>query len=259
MPKPKLKQPTLTRYREVNPEMATTQPRSNTYWNDIINFIVGHEGRKMEGGYHVAYQNKDDKPTIGYGTTNSYWVNKGRISEAQARQAMYYDLLENEKTLRKRFKDYDTYPDEAKLVLHDILYNVGPGTFFEKSPKFMAAMRRGDWAEASRQMDWGNNQSGFQNGLRKRNSDRQAKWASAFNLNQPSEEPTYVRPQFQPPVIKMPAVNNEYNPKPHQGDYPYLDRNTYPEPNPIQPWEYLNQNQRMFRQKMLNNIQELMK
>lgn len=74
-----------------------------------------------------------------------------------------------------------------------------------------------------------------------------------------AEIPSYQRPQFNAPVLKIPAVNTQYNKQPHQGVSPYIDRNTYPEPNPIQPWEYINQNQRMFRQKMLNNIQELMK
>lgn len=194
MPKLKLKQPTLTRYREVNPE--TTMDDS---WKDTIDFITGYEGTHMDGGYHVAYQKKNDKPTIGYGTTDPRWVSKGRITEKEARQAMYEDLLRNEDALRKNFKGYDDLPGGAKMVLRDILYNVGPGTLFNNSPKFMAAMRNGDWAEAGRQMDWGNNQTGFANGLRKRNVGRQEVWRDAFNIKNQQTTPTgqsdtYVRP-----------------------------------------------------------------
>lgn len=126
---------------------------------------------KYEGWSDTAYQKKGDVPTIGYGTTNPKWVNKGRITRDQGIQAMHEDLAANEPLLRKNIKDYDRLPDTAKTVLRDILYNVGQGNMFRKSPKFIDAMNAGNYEEAARQMDWDENKPGF-GGAKVRNQAR---------------------------------------------------------------------------------------
>ena len=63
---------------------------------------------------------------------------------------MMEDLAANEPLLQKNIRNYDRLPDTAKTVLRDILYNVGHGNMFNKSPKFMEALNAGNWEEAAR-------------------------------------------------------------------------------------------------------------
>lgn len=157
-------------------------------WDDSVDFIT-----RYEGWSDTAYQKKGDVPTIGYGTTNPKWVFKGKITKAQGRAAMAEDLALGEPLLRKNIKNYDKLPDTAKTVLRDILYNVGQGNMFEKSPKFMAAINAGDYIEAARQMDWDNNKPGM-GGARKRNAARQELFLQGLGLTNNSIPEQQVSP-----------------------------------------------------------------
>lgn len=221
---PKLKQPTITRNREISSTASTNDP-----WKSTVDFIISHEGSRMQNGYHIRYQNKGDVPTIGYGTTNPKWVNLGRLTEVQARQAMIEDLIRIQDSLRDNVPNFDTLPQGAKDVLYDIAYNIGEGGLYKKSPKFMGRLREGDYSNAAAYMNWGNRQEGFANGLRKRNTDRQNLWNSAFkNLNAPMqpEQNIYNAAQYRPQVtIKMPTM--QYHEQPvSQGTGALLQRNT---------------------------------
>lgn len=166
-------------------------------WDDSVDFIT-----KYEGWSDTAYQKKGDKPTIGYGTTNPKWVSKGKITINQGRAAMAEDLALGEPLLRKNIMNYDKFPDSAKTVLRDILYNVGQGNLFNKSPKFMKAINSGNYAEAARQMDWDNNKPGM-SGAKKRNAARQALFLQDLQNNPVVQESELVqqmkqKQQFQP-------------------------------------------------------------
>lgn len=162
-------------------------------WDDSVDFIT-----RYEGWSDTAYQKKGDVPTIGYGTTNPKWVSKGKITRDQGRLAMAEDLATGEPLLRKNIKDYDKLPDTAKTVLRDILYNVGQGNLFNKSPKFMAAINSGNYMEAARQMDWDNNKPGM-GGAKIRNAARQKLFLQDLGLATPS-----VPEQRITPVITRP-------------------------------------------------------
>lgn len=136
-------------------------------YEDSTDFIT-----RYEGWSDTAYQKKGDVPTIGYGTTNPKYVKLGKITRDVGRRAMMEDLALNEPLLQQNIKNYDSLPDSAKIVLRDILYNVGQGNLFRKSPKFMTALNSGNYEEAARQMDWDNNKVGF-GGAKKRNAARQ--------------------------------------------------------------------------------------
>lgn len=163
-------------------------------YDDSTDFIS-----KYEGWSDTAYQKKGDVPTIGYGTTNKKWVSKGRITRDQGRQAMMEDLAANEPMLRKNIRNYDRLPDTAKTVLRDILYNVGQGNMFKKSPKFMEALNAGNWEEAARQMDWDNNKPGF-SGARKRNAARQQLFLQDLRNN-----PVHPQSEFVQQLSQQPA------------------------------------------------------
>lgn len=165
---------------------------------------------RYEGWSDIAYQKKGDKPTIGYGTTNPKWVKRGRITREEGRRAMMEDLAANEGLLRSNIVGYDKMPDSAKIVLRDILYNVGPGNLFRKSPNFIKALNEGNWQEAARHMDWDNNKPGF-SGARKRNAARQQLFLSelgkrvvprvALPTEGPQTEPFRYREILAPPTI----------------------------------------------------------
>ena len=174
------------------------KPGKNPY-EDSTDFIT-----RYEGWSDTAYQKKGDVPTIGYGTTNPKYVKLGKITQAQGRRAMMEDLAANEPLLQQNIKNYDKLPDSAKTVLRDILYNVGQGNLFRKSPKFMAALNSGNYEEAARQMDWDNNKEGF-GGAKKRNAARQKLFLQDLtnhNMIVPKKselvQQLEEQPQFQP-------------------------------------------------------------
>ena len=177
-------------------------------WDDSTDFIT-----KYEGFSDTTYQKKGDVPTIGYGTTNKKWTSKGKITVAQARQAMAEDLAANEGLLRKNIVDYDRLPDSAKTVLRDILYNVGSGNLFSKSPKFMQALNARNYEEAARQMDWDNNKPGF-GGARKRNAARQELFLKDLRSVKPVSQfvsSLEERPEFEPIQIEVPVDRTDFS------------------------------------------------
>lgn len=163
-------------------------------YDDSTDFIS-----KYEGWSDTTYQKKGDVLTIGYGTTNKKWVSRGRITRAQGRQAMMEDLAANEPLLQKNIRNYDRLPDTAKTVLRDILYNVGHGNMFNKSPKFMEALNAGNWEEAARQMNWDNNKPGF-SGARKRNAARQQLFLQDLRNNPVRPQSEFVQQLPQRPI-----------------------------------------------------------
>ena len=175
----------------------------NSY-EDFVDSVI-----KEEGFITKPRDIGDGKTTIGSGLTAQKWIDqynkKGVWSEADNRAAVKEELNNTEKYLRTLFNNYDQLPESAKHVLMDIGYNVGSGTLSAaKSPKFVKAVRSGNWAEAMNQMDWGNNQVDSQGrlfkGLRDRNKRRQAAWAEAFGLNKSYNIPEQSISQYTAPV-----------------------------------------------------------
>ena len=147
----------------------------------------------------------DGKMTVGSGLTAQKWIDqynkKGNWSASDNRHAVKEELRNTEGWLRSTFPNYDQLPESAKYVLMDIGYNVGPGTLSaKKSPRFVRAVRSGNWQEAMRQMDWGNSDPKFGKGLRDRNSRRQKAWADAFNLSNPVIPVQEITPYIAKPV-----------------------------------------------------------
>lgn len=170
---------------------------------------------KYEGFSDTVYQNKNDVPTIGYGSTAKKWTSKGKITREEARLAMLEDMAANEVLLRKNIKNYHRLPDSAKIVLRDILYNVGQGNLFNKSPKFMNALNAGNWQEAAAQMDWDNNKAGM-GGAKVRNAARRQLFLQDLANNPVKPVSQFVEsleetPQFQPVQIQVPVDNTDFS------------------------------------------------
>jgi hypothetical protein len=57
-----------------------------------------------------------------------------------------------------------------------------------------------------------------------------------YKLEETVTQPFVAPPAYQPQPLMIPT-NNQYNPQPHYGTSPYVDSNTYPQPNLLQTWE----------------------
>ena len=54
-----------------------------------------------------------------------------------------------EADLRTEFPHYDTLPDNVKMALLDMIYNLGPAGLFKGFPHLVAAIQNGAWAQAA--------------------------------------------------------------------------------------------------------------
>lgn len=127
---------------------------------EAMNLIAGFEEFKAK-----RYNDSKGVPTIGYGTTDPKWVNKGVITEAQARQIMREHLVAEDARLAGIIHGWNELPDTAKNALRSYNYNFPIGR--KSSPKFLQAMRNRDYNEAMLQLDAGWNDT-ENSGLRKR-------------------------------------------------------------------------------------------
>ena len=156
----------------------------------------------------------DGKRTVGSGLTGQKWLNQydkaGVWTKEMNRVAVAEELANADKYLRTVFPEYDSYPEGIREVLQDIQYNTGKVNM-KYSPKFVTAVRNKNWGEARRQMDWGNTDPKFGEGLRARNARRQALWDKAlgYDARPAIQQPvsTAVRP-----VIKEEQVVPTYDP-----------------------------------------------
>lgn len=68
----------------------------------------------------------------------------------------------------------------------------------------------------------------------------------------------YDSMQYNPPVVKVPIINNEYNPDPHYGVSRYIDRNTAPAPSLTIPYEKLMESNTELKNMMMRNLSALL-
>lgn len=54
-----------------------------------------------------------------------------------------------EADLRSQFPHYDSIPDNVKIALLDMIYNLGPAGLFKGFPHLMVAVETGAWAQAA--------------------------------------------------------------------------------------------------------------
>lgn len=84
------------------------------------------------------------KWTIGYGRN----IEDNGITEREGASLMVNDLYDSVRSVRSIFPNYATYPEKVRLVLLDMMFNMGKPTFLEFK-KMIAAVKARDWKTAA--------------------------------------------------------------------------------------------------------------
>ena len=113
-----------------------------------IEFIKKHEGFKSR-----PYKDSKGKWTIGYGFTDPKLLKLGYMTKSQGEKLLKREIKTREDKLKKIFKDWDKYPEDAKTAMISYYYNYPAG--FDDTTTFMMHMRREDYPRAKKQIDAG--------------------------------------------------------------------------------------------------------
>lgn len=128
--------------------LSPYKPEVNpTDW--AINIIKGFEGFEDK-----KYLDGKGLSTIGYGTRDKKYLNKGEISEEEASLALRNYLEQNVIPVLSKKPYYENLKPNQKASLQSLIYNIGP-TQFNNSKKLQQALLEGNWEEAAKQMDHG--------------------------------------------------------------------------------------------------------
>jgi len=118
---------------------------------DATEYIKRNEGKVLKGGRHVVYDDANGKaiikgtkveniPTVGYGRN----LAERGLSEDESLYLLKNDIRECYDDLNARYPWFSALPDNTKIVLLDLRFNMGAaklGTF----RNFLASMEKGDW------------------------------------------------------------------------------------------------------------------
>lgn len=121
-------------------------------YEEVVDFLKQHEGYRDK-----VYLDGNGIPTIGYGFTDSNFINKGTISKTEADAELKRQVKTRQATLRDILgaDKWDSLTDDSRKALTSYHYNYPAG--FKSNTKFMKAWRDGNYAEAIRQVDAGIN------------------------------------------------------------------------------------------------------
>lgn len=114
----------------------------------LIDFITRHESYKNEAYLDKA---KGGIYTVGYGNTYLYdkkgkpirRVNKyDKLSKEEAIQQLQYHLNADIEKIKKRFPNFDKFPDGVKYALREGLYNIGETEMFNPKYQFPKLLKK---------------------------------------------------------------------------------------------------------------------
>ncbi len=71
------------------------------------------------------------------------------LGDATIRSLARDHVDENRQQILQLFPNFDSFPDNVQVAIYDMVYNLGIGGLRRKFPKFVAAIRRGDWNAAA--------------------------------------------------------------------------------------------------------------
>ena len=130
----------------------------------IINYIKGTEAFRSQW-----YLDGNGVPTIGYGFTGEYFKKKYPNGMTKEEADKEFDRVINKfvNYVKIHTPNYDSLSQNQRDSLLSYMYNVGPGNYTTKSPKFQKALRDKDWKAVAENMDIGYNDK-KNKGLRKR-------------------------------------------------------------------------------------------
>ena len=125
--------------------------------------------KKTEAFRSGWYKDGNGVPTVGYGFTGDYFKKKYPNGMTREEADKEFDRVIQKFALlvKQHTPNYDSLSQNQKDSLLSYMYNVGPGNYTTKSPKFQKALRDKDWNAVAQNMDIGYNDQ-KNKGLRKR-------------------------------------------------------------------------------------------
>ena len=238
---PKLKTPTITRHTEINPTVATNP--YDAFAAQIGPTLYRELLRTGVPNIDTTYDNM---------IRQLAWESDYGRSRVARDQHNYGGYGWNGKT-------YTTFKDDADFISHYVnLMNrryknaVNASSIYE----YGKALKDKGYYEDSLE-HYTNSLAGMQSISRAAARHRKNN-PDLYKLEETVTQPFVAPPAYQPQPLMIPT-NNQYNPQPHYGTSPYVDSNTYPQPNLLQTWEQATQRSRQLRNRMMeqlwNNIQ----
>lgn len=73
------------------------------------------------------------------------------LSENEIDALLRSEILRFEAELREKIAGYDAFPDQARMALLDMAYNLGPEGLLKGFPRLIQAAEAGDWKQAAAQ------------------------------------------------------------------------------------------------------------
>jgi len=121
---------------------------------DIINYIKGIEGFRSEW-----YKDGNGIDTIGYGFTGKDAKTKfaNGITKEQADKYFADTLAQKVKILQRDTPNWNKLNQNQRDALLSYHYNIGEGSYRNKSPKMQQALRDEDWETVVANIDYGYN------------------------------------------------------------------------------------------------------
>lgn len=113
-----------------------------TMFDRIRDQLMRHEGLRLK-----PYKCSQGKLTIGIGRN----LEEKGISMAEAALLLDNDIFECLEDLKEIFSMFEAFPENVKLVLTDMRFNLGP-LGFRKFKRMIAAVKLNDWQEAAKEM-----------------------------------------------------------------------------------------------------------
>jgi len=107
----------------------------------IEKYIIKHEGMKTK-----PYTDTVGKLTIGVGRN----LDDNGIDADEAMYLLRNDIQNTQNDLKSIFSDFDELPENVKLALTDMMFNLGKPRFL-KFKKMIQAIRNKEFKEAARQ------------------------------------------------------------------------------------------------------------
>jgi lysozyme len=103
--------------------------------------ILKHEGLRLK-----PYRDTVGKLTIGVGRN----LDDVGISEDEAMYILENDIKRCENELREIFENFDEMPENVRIVLIDMIFNLGKNRFLQFK-KMIAAIKEGDFKRAAKE------------------------------------------------------------------------------------------------------------
>ena len=124
--------------------------KSSSAVDDTADFLRQYEGFKEK-----TYLDGKGIPTIGYGFTDAKFVNKGRITRAEAEIELKRQIAVRQAELRRKLgpQVWDSLSNDSKKALTSYHFNYPAG--FKDNTKFMQYWRAGRYSDAIKEVDAG--------------------------------------------------------------------------------------------------------